>query len=83
MLFKLPIIYSFFHLLFGYLSFYIYHFWIFFSIYQLYQYCADVRFYLLSDDVIQYGNSYQHTIRKSVEFILGFSIASITYYMFS
>ena len=80
--YDIPLIYSIFHLLLGYSSFYYINVAVLFFIYQLYQYCLGFRFFILSNVKWVDGNTFVHTLRKCLEFGFGGSIASITYYMF-
>lgn len=78
--YRIPFLYSASHYIIGYLGYSYPQFLILFIIYQLYQYCIDVRFYLLpynSYNSLSYqkGNSLQHTMKKLCEAFVGLIIA--------
>ena len=81
MLFKLPIIYSICHFMTGFLSYDIGILFVLFNIYQLYQYCSDIRIFAFSTE-IKTGNSFLHTLRKYCEFFIGM-ICAYFFYRFS
>lgn len=79
---KIPLIYSLSHYLLGFLSYYYKFIIILFTIYQLFQYIFNIRFFLLDKECItnfknciKRGNNLNHTLHKLGEFFIGYLLS--------
>ena len=81
---KIPLIYSLSHFILGFISYYYKVFIILFLIYQFIQYFYNIRFFLLDkkcfNDIkkcYKRNNNIKHTLKKIMQFVIGFLIAFI------
>jgi len=51
-------------------------------IYQLFQLLFNIRFFLFSKEIIRKGNSIKHTINKLLDYLYGYIIVIIIYYIY-